>query len=357
MRGRIREELGKRNKPAPEAETSDGELGGRDEVTIGDEVFEDGSLGGRDEVTIGDEVSEDGNLGGRDEVTLEEAEAAKPVSEQRYVDTNDTFGIQSPQAKAYAAELLYMWESTGDPMWLNQLQLLEALTTGEEAISDLEAIVFMESVVKNETLRKAFYGGGKMSFEDGGVPEMKIRFGNEKEGKGQVAAMLKGLKIVKRAINNNNVPLAAYLMHHELSEKVLAVVQIGGPKPQAGQPKIIDQIAGHVVKDFLDSAGWTQMQKWLRPIIGDAQVDYMAREREKLMDMIRLEKDEKFSERAKADFGNDPTYQGTAIRSSMKNIVLKIFNTAAENQVNEGAQRNARAATELYASMADYRLV
>ena len=275
---------------------------------------------------------------------LSTQEASKPIEKQHIVDTPSKY---SSQGASYLKDLVDAYNETGDVMWKNQISAFKDLTEGPNAISDIQAIVLLEQIVKNDKMRRAFWGGGDIGMRDEGEQvQMAVGFGSD------IKARLEGLSHVKRAVKNDNIPVAAFVLMHELTERMLAVVQYD---KSAGRERSdsLKKLRNQVMKDFIDDAGWnTGTRPWLEATIGKGISRKVEGMRAQIMADIKadpkVQNDPAVQEAKSEKSGYKNVPKG--VLNKMANAVSNLFTYAANaGQEGRSAQDKRRAATELMA--------
>ena len=136
---------------------------------------------------------------------------------------------ENPAAGNIFAKRLRIMGHTGNQAAANAGRAFENLTGragGEkDRISDFEAMALIEMTYLDQDLRNAIWGG-EVYFQNKGELSVRSRmediydYTGKVTGAGKLSSMMSGLSYVKKKINNNDISAGAYMLLHEMVERL-----------------------------------------------------------------------------------------------------------------------------------------
>ena len=219
---------------------------------------------------------------------------------------------ENPAAGNLFAKRLRIMGHTGNQAAANAGRAFENLTGragGEkDRISDFEAMSLIEMTYLDQDLRNAIWGG-EVYFQNKGELSVRSRmediydFDGKATGQGRLSSMMSGLSYVKKKINNNDISAGAYMLLHEMVERLdiaSKMRSLEGSKRGADASQAVSTMNKLFIENFGTAVSRKKFKTMLESLgLYDSKMAKFLDATEKLSD------ERKFSDRLDEDLSDD----------------------------------------------------
>ena len=185
---------------------------------------------------------------------------------------------ENPAAGNIFAKRLRIMGHTGNQAAANAGRAFENLTGragGEkDRISDFEAMSLIEMTYLDQDLRNAVWGG-EVYFQNKGELSVRSRmediydYDGKTTGQGKLSSMMSGLSYVKKKINNNDISAGAYMLLHEMVERLdiaSKMRSLEGSKRGADASQAVSQMNKLFIENFGTAVSRTKFRTMLESL-------------------------------------------------------------------------------------------
>lgn len=175
---------------------------------------------------------------------------------------------------AYLRNLELRFEK-GDGIEYKNMALLFSALTGRNddtvvGIADSEAIALLEYAIVNDSMRRALFGGGEITLGTSNNIFVDMSFNSQRVG-----TILNGLSTIRERAKIN-APAAAYMLIHEMVERMFAISRQGQIISGEGAGKwgvTINKLKLFFVREFVNERGRKMFREALSSFLNKEEVD------------------------------------------------------------------------------------